>query len=658
MFEWYRVRSLCCHHFVRFFVNVRHAPIFILLFLFELSIHASSQQYERNTFRLGLEGGVNLPGDEFTRKQTGYTLSPSTQMTFEYFPLPSLGVHALGYGGKFYNEANDLRITKYGKLGVNSVDYKTTYFGGAIGATYAFPDLFHFSPILFARAGLMFHSTTYNLDDIPGSINNRQIFSYGAGVSVEYPFSPAFSGRVSFSAFLTNTDELDGFALGGKNDGFSMFTVGFFWRMNPAPDMKRDGSNIPISAKDVNAPKESNNPIESSLQERSVESETPTSSETNNSAPYTSVDPTLREHINVHELPSQQTPTLPPPAAKSNLLDARLQTVSFTSLQDLQANPQNLLLSYERDGSGPLSTKVHFELVRDRKTVMSGTHQTSLYAQSGWMNAQQLINREALKVARGYEGPLPSGEYTVYLSLKPDAADKPLILSERLTHIDFESIFGEDAEKVLALVRSGKASVELKPGNEILFNVFGDNPSRTPSPTPRRSGSGGIKEPPEETDREAATVIPENIPIHQQASFITDAIRDAMDKAQLIDNAIKRPRKTAERISIIVTELYFPFDVANLTDEGRMILDQMSQALIQHPELGAEIRAFSDEIGDASYNNHLSQRRADRVFEYLSRKQVPESRLRARGLGQASTESDGEMLKKNRRAQIVVGSRK
>jgi outer membrane protein OmpA-like peptidoglycan-associated protein len=82
----------------------------------------------------------------------------------------------------------------------------------------------------------------------------------------------------------------------------------------------------------------------------------------------------------------------------------------------------------------------------------------------------------------------------------------------------------------------------------------------------------------------------------------------------------------------------FPFDSSEITPEARRNLDLLGEALMDG-RLSAdrfEIAGHTDGLGDESYNESLSERRAQAVVEYLEQKfAIPDERLLGRGYGES-----------------------
>lgn len=97
--------------------------------------------------------------------------------------------------------------------------------------------------------------------------------------------------------------------------------------------------------------------------------------------------------------------------------------------------------------------------------------------------------------------------------------------------------------------------------------------------------------------------------------------------------AIPEPR--LERYTLSAKEL-FEFDKATLR-KPQPKLDEIADVLERHPQIGSvAITGYTDRLGTESYNQALSERRADAVKNYLVEKGVAPSRLNAAGRGEAN----------------------
>jgi outer membrane protein OmpA-like peptidoglycan-associated protein len=83
-------------------------------------------------------------------------------------------------------------------------------------------------------------------------------------------------------------------------------------------------------------------------------------------------------------------------------------------------------------------------------------------------------------------------------------------------------------------------------------------------------------------------------------------------------------------------KIFFEFDSSAIKPESRVILDDVAQVMLEHPEiLLLEVEGHTDDVGEAAYNQQLSEARADAVMRYLMEHGVEPERLIARGYGES-----------------------
>ena len=64
-------------------------------------------------------------------------------------------------------------------------------------------------------------------------------------------------------------------------------------------------------------------------------------------------------------------------------------------------------------------------------------------------------------------------------------------------------------------------------------------------------------------------------------------------------------------------KVHFNFDKSDLTKEGKIILDQHIQVLMNNPDVKIIIKGHTSARGTKNYNQNLSERRASSVLNYL-----------------------------------------
>lgn len=82
-------------------------------------------------------------------------------------------------------------------------------------------------------------------------------------------------------------------------------------------------------------------------------------------------------------------------------------------------------------------------------------------------------------------------------------------------------------------------------------------------------------------------------------------------------------------------ETHFAFDQAVLTDEGKLRLDAIADAMQRTNDRGLVITGYADRIGTEEYNLDLSKRRAQVVEDYLVNRGMRADRIDLQGRGEA-----------------------
>jgi len=106
-------------------------------------------------------------------------------------------------------------------------------------------------------------------------------------------------------------------------------------------------------------------------------------------------------------------------------------------------------------------------------------------------------------------------------------------------------------------------------------------------------------------------------------------------------------------------DVHFDFDRADLTDRSKAILDNAAGAINgltqKYPGMKVDLSGHTDWIGTEGYNQALSERRADNVKQYLTKKGVAANRLTTHAYGEtkpvASNDTE-EGRARNRRVEI------
>ena len=84
---------------------------------------------------------------------------------------------------------------------------------------------------------------------------------------------------------------------------------------------------------------------------------------------------------------------------------------------------------------------------------------------------------------------------------------------------------------------------------------------------------------------------------------------------------------------VTLRNIYFEFDSAELTAESEDGINEIYDFLVKFHDVKIELIGHTDDMGDESYNQLLSERRARSVAEALVNKGISEGRIKTKGCG-------------------------
>jgi OmpA-OmpF porin, OOP family len=109
--------------------------------------------------------------------------------------------------------------------------------------------------------------------------------------------------------------------------------------------------------------------------------------------------------------------------------------------------------------------------------------------------------------------------------------------------------------------------------------------------------------------------------------------------------------------SVVLKGVNFEVNSSRLTANAKVILNQVADSLAANPSLKVEIGGHTDSQGSDTYNQKLSQRRANSVKDYLVARGIDANRLTTKGYGESQpidTNETPEGRELNRRVEIKV----
>jgi len=110
--------------------------------------------------------------------------------------------------------------------------------------------------------------------------------------------------------------------------------------------------------------------------------------------------------------------------------------------------------------------------------------------------------------------------------------------------------------------------------------------------------------------------------------------------------------------SIVLENIYYDLDRANIRDDAALELNKLVRVLIDNPKISIELSSHTDDRATVEYNLDLSQRRAESAVNYIISKGISKNRLIAKGYGEseliiknATSEEEHQI---NRRTEFKV----
>jgi outer membrane protein OmpA-like peptidoglycan-associated protein len=149
------------------------------------------------------------------------------------------------------------------------------------------------------------------------------------------------------------------------------------------------------------------------------------------------------------------------------------------------------------------------------------------------------------------------------------------------------------------------------------------------------------------------------------ANRATDDAKIARDQAT--ENAARlqaevdalKAKPTDRGLVLTLGDVLFETGSSTLSSGAGRNMDRLVQFLTDHPERLVQIDGFTDSVGTDSFNQDLSQHRADAVRYQLVSRGISPTRIATQGYGKAypvagNSESSGRQL--NRRVEVVIGA--
>ncbi len=134
--------------------------------------------------------------------------------------------------------------------------------------------------------------------------------------------------------------------------------------------------------------------------------------------------------------------------------------------------------------------------------------------------------------------------------------------------------------------------------------------------------------------------------------------KQAEEMQKVLGNETAEVKREGEGIVILFKEkVLFGFDRSDLNTSAQTNLNKLVEVLQKYPDTNIEIIGHTDSKGSDTYNQSLSERRANAVATYLKGQGVGSTRLTTKGMGEsdpvASNDTE-EGRAQNRRVEFVI----
>lgn len=165
----------------------------------------------------------------------------------------------------------------------------------------------------------------------------------------------------------------------------------------------------------------------------------------------------------------------------------------------------------------------------------------------------------------------------------------------------------------------------------------------------------------ERAKREAEAAQAAAMAAQQQANAAAEQNRALADRAAKLEAMLVElhAKQTERGMVVTIGDVLFATNQANLTPNGTSTLRKLAEVMQQNPERTVLVEGFTDSTGSSSYNQDLSQRRANAVATALGEMGVERQRIATKAYGEAfpvAANDNAGNRQLNRRVEIVLSN--
>ncbi len=240
---------------------------------------------------------------------------------------------------------------------------------------------------------------------------------------------------------------------------------------------------------------------------------------------------------------------------------------------------------------------------------------------------------------------------TGYMTSNRSGLDK-LYQFEALPNIDYQIIGNVDNKKTLDPIEGAKVTL-FRPETGTLLSAVTDSEGSFKFEV-RPNSFYKVK-----ASKELFVPIEKEVRIEYSRNTKT-ALRLSME-AYADSEEIVTVNERNNLTQINLEKIYFDFDKAVIREDAANTLNKLVAIMQKYPEMRVEIGAHTDSRGSDTYNQKLSERRAQATREYVISKGIDYSRLTAKGYGESDPINNCEEMNcseeqydENRRSEFTI----
>src|SRR5271155_3885089 len=144
----------------------------------------------------------------------------------------------------------------------------------------------------------------------------------------------------------------------------------------------------------------------------------------------------------------------------------------------------------------------------------------------------------------------------------------------------------------------------------------------------------------------------------QEAAAKAEADKQAL-RAALLDqfNRVLPTTDTPRGLQVNMADVLFAFGKFQLQQSAREALAKFSGIVLAHPGLHLSVEGYTDSVGSDSFNQTLSEQRANAVRDYLIQQGLDPTSIVATGFGKSNPVASNDTAagrQQNRRVEIII----